>query len=210
MSTCILDGAGQRFCVGNGLYGNLGIGSFTANNAVPAATVIPTALRPTAFATPPPFVTISDSANAPVCSLLLSVKVAATCDPSPTVFDPALADIAVDGTSAAGAIVTYNPTANKGGTPVAVTCSPPSGSQFAVGPTTVTCTAGTTTGTFTVRCSSGALLFSLGGALCATRSATIWRRMQFAVRDATIPLLALDDTLHPQYSNPPFPPPNRR
>jgi hypothetical protein len=36
--------------------------------------------------------------------------------------------------------------------PVTVTCAPASGSQFAVGDTTVTCKAGVTTGTFVVGC----------------------------------------------------------
>jgi hypothetical protein len=160
LDTCIVNGAGQRFCVGNGQYGQLAKAAplLTQSNTVPVATVIPASLGATTFPVASAFVAVTNSANAPVCALLLSVKVDATCDASPTVFDPALADVAVDGTSAAGATVTYNPTANKGGKPVAVTCSPPSGSQFAVGSTTVNCTAGTTTGTFTVRCTSGLCL----------------------------------------------------
>ncbi|GBF91631.1 hypothetical protein Rsub_04371 [Raphidocelis subcapitata] len=85
-----------------------------------------------------------------MCTLLLSLKVDATCDPTPPVFDPALEDISVDATSAAGAVVTYAPTANDDGAPVTVTCDPASGSQFVIGTTPVTCTAGVTTGTFNV------------------------------------------------------------
>jgi hypothetical protein len=94
---------------------------------------------------------ISDAASKPVSSLL-SVKVAATCDPTPPVFNPPLANIAAGATSGAGAAVTFNPTADRAGMPATVTCAPASGSQFAIGNTTVTCTAGVTTGTFVVGC----------------------------------------------------------
>ena len=77
-------------------------------------------------------------------------------DTTPPVFDPALANINVAATSAAGAVVTYVPTATNNGGPVTVTCAPTSGSQFAIGTTLVTCTAGVTTGTFNV--SAGRLL----------------------------------------------------
>ena len=60
-------------------------------------------------------------------------------------------DIAVEATSAAGAVVTYTVTATENGV---VTCNPPSGSQFAMGMTTVNCSAtnsvGTTNGSFNV------------------------------------------------------------
>ncbi|GBG00654.1 hypothetical protein Rsub_13383 [Raphidocelis subcapitata] len=95
-------------------------------------------------------------ASTPIASIntspleTLSVKVDATCDNTPPVFDPALEDINVDATSAAGAVVTYDPLANNDGVPVTVTCTPASGTQFAIGTTLVTCTAGVTTGTFNV------------------------------------------------------------
>jgi hypothetical protein len=64
------------------------------------------------------------------------------------------ADITKNATSAQGAKVTYTVTATDGG-PVTVSCSPPSGSVFPIGVTTVTCTAtdaqhNVTTGSFTV------------------------------------------------------------
>ena len=55
-------------------------------------------------------------------------------------------------TSPAGAIVTYTATANDSvDGPRPVTCSPPSGSQFAFGPTTVTCSASDTHGNTATR-----------------------------------------------------------
>ena len=52
------------------------------------------------------------------------------------------ADIRLDANSPSGRTVTYSATAtDDGATPPVVTCVPPSGSQFRVGATTVTCTA---------------------------------------------------------------------
>jgi hypothetical protein len=149
-STCIINGLGQRLCAGNNAWGQLAIPVSTINTS-PVATIIPAALIPSSFSVPSAFVTVSNAASVPVCTLLLSLKVDATCDPTPPVFDPALEDISVDATSASGAVVTYAPTANDDGVPVTVTCAPASGSQFVIGTTPVTCTAGVTTGTFNVR-----------------------------------------------------------
>ena len=154
LSTCIITGLGKRICTGSNAYGQLASSTLVASiNTSPLETVIPASgpLAGSTFALPPPFVVVSDAANAPVCLLQLSVKVDATCDNTPPVFDPALADLKVDATSAAGAVVTYDPPANNDGIPVTVTCTPASGSQFAIGTTPVTCTAGVTTGTFNVR-----------------------------------------------------------
>jgi hypothetical protein len=64
-----------------------------------------------------------------------------TPPPAPTITVPA--DISVNATSAAGAVVTYTASAtDPAGAPNdPVTCSPPSGSTFAIGTTTVTCNA---------------------------------------------------------------------
>ena len=151
-TTCIINGLGQRLCAGNNQFGQFakaGTATTTINTS-PALTVIPAGLAPAPFAVPAPFVSVTNAANAGVCTLLLSVKVDATCDASPPVFNPPLADISADATSAAGAVVTFDVTADKGGVPVAVTCTPASGSTFAIGDTTVTCQAGVTTGTFVV------------------------------------------------------------
>jgi hypothetical protein len=150
--TCIINGIGQRLCAGVAWYGQFGAPVNPKYNSVPVATVIPDALAPTSFAVPPPFVAISDDASgAPACSLLLSVKVAATCE-DPPMFDPPLLSFSASATSAAGAVVTFTATVNKPG--VAVTCAPASGSTFAVGTTPVTCTAGATTETFNVGCAA--------------------------------------------------------
>ena len=77
------------------------------------------------------------------------------------VFNPPLANISVNATSGAGATVTFDVTADKGGVPVPVTCTPASGFLFPIGDTTVTCTASFTTGTFVVGC----LAWGLGGGL---------------------------------------------
>lgn len=67
------------------------------------------------------------------------------------------APITVDATGPAGAVVTYTATATDNADPrLAVVCTPSSGSTFAIGTTTVTCTAtdasgNRTTGSFTVR-----------------------------------------------------------
>jgi hypothetical protein len=55
-------------------------------------------------------------------------------------------EITADATSSAGAVVTYEVTATDSGV---VTCTPPSGSTFPIGITTVVCTATNTTGTAT-------------------------------------------------------------
>ena len=151
LATCIINGIGQRLCAGYNTYNQLALSSAVNSNSNPTATVIPAALVPTSFAAPPPFVTISDASN-PICSLLLSVKVVATCDPTPPVFNPPLANIAAAATSTAGAVVAFNPIAIRAGVPVTATCTPTSGFLFAMGNTTVTCTAGVTTGTFVVGC----------------------------------------------------------
>ncbi|GBF94287.1 hypothetical protein Rsub_06909 [Raphidocelis subcapitata] len=153
LSTCIITGLGKRICTGSNFSGQLASSTPIASiNTSPLETVIPASgpLAGSTFALPPPFVVVSDAANAPVCLLQLSVKVDATCDNTPPVFDPALEDINVDATSAAGAVVIYDPTATNDGVPVTVTCAPASGSQFVIGSTPVTCTAGVTTGTFNV------------------------------------------------------------
>jgi hypothetical protein len=83
-------------------------------------------------------------------------------DKTPPVITGMPADVTVAATSAAGAVVTYpNPTAtdNVDGTDP-VTCVPPSGSTFAVGTTTVTCTSTDKAGngamaTFTVTVTAG-------------------------------------------------------
>jgi hypothetical protein len=64
--------------------------------------------------------------------------------------------ITIEATGATGAVVTYtNPTASDQNGAVTVTCTPASGSTFALGTTTVTCSAtnaaGTSTATFTVK-----------------------------------------------------------
>ena len=65
-------------------------------------------------------------------------------------------NITAEATSAAGAVVTYTASATDNGSPVPVSCSPPSGSNFPLGPaSTVTCTAtdassNTATGSFQV------------------------------------------------------------
>jgi hypothetical protein len=71
-------------------------------------------------------------------------------DVIPIVFNPPLQNISAEATSTDGATVTFNVTADKGGVPVPVTCTPASGFLFPIGDTTVTCTAGSTTGTFVV------------------------------------------------------------
>src|SRR6185436_5061860 len=50
------------------------------------------------------------------------------------------ANITVDATGPSGAVVGYAVSATDGGTSLPVTCNPPSGSVFAIGTTTVTCT----------------------------------------------------------------------
>ncbi|GBG00560.1 hypothetical protein Rsub_13350 [Raphidocelis subcapitata] len=161
-STCTINGLGQRLCTGSSQFGQLAKATPATStiNTSPVPTVIPAALIPSSFSVPSAFVTVSNAASVPVCTLLLSVKVDATCDPTPPVFDPALDDISVDATSAAGAVVTYAPTATDTGAPVAVTCNPASGSQFAFGTTPVTCTAGVTTGTFNVIVAAAAPAFA--------------------------------------------------
>jgi hypothetical protein len=151
-STCIINGLGQRLCAGTNQFGQFAKAApvTTTINTSPVLTVVPAGLAPSPFAVPTAFVSVSDATSAGVCTLLLSVKVDATCDPTPPVFNPALEDITADATSTEGAVVTYSPTAEDEGVPVNVTCTPASGSQFAVGPTPVTCKAGVTTGTFTV------------------------------------------------------------
>jgi hypothetical protein len=151
-TTCIINGLGQRLCAGNNQFGQFakaGTATTTINTS-PVLTVIPAGLASAPFAVPAPFVSVTNAANAGLCTLLLSVKVDATCDASPPAFNPPLADMSADATSAAGAVVTYNVTAGKGRKPVAVTCTPASGSHFVIGDTTVTCQAGVTTGTFVV------------------------------------------------------------
>ncbi|GBF94290.1 hypothetical protein Rsub_06912 [Raphidocelis subcapitata] len=163
LSTCIITGLGKRICTGSNAYGQLASSTGIASiNTSPLETVIPASgpLAGSKIALPPPFVTVSNGANAPVCLLQLSVKVAATCDNTPPVFVPALADLNVDATTAAGAVVTYDPPANNDGVPVTVTCTPASGSQFPVGDTLVTCTAGATTGTFNVTVAVAAPAFA--------------------------------------------------
>jgi hypothetical protein len=153
--TCIINGIGQRFCAGANSYGQLGFSSTDTPNPTPTATVVPSSSVPPAFAVPPSFVGIKDASGNPVCSLLLSLKVAATCDPNPPVFSPPLANIVRVPTSAAGVVVIYNdPTAYRAGTPVPVTCTPASGSVFPIGTILVTCKAGVTTGTFIVGCTA--------------------------------------------------------
>jgi hypothetical protein len=147
-STCIVNGLGQRLCAGTNQFGQLAIAS--PPTSVTNTSPVPTAPAGTSFAAPPAFVTVS-AGSAPVCTLMLSVKVDATCDPSPPVFSPPLENIAADATSADGAVVSFSPTAEDEGVPVDVTCAPPSDSVFPLGDTTVTCTAGVTTGTFVVR-----------------------------------------------------------
>ena len=77
-----------------------------------------------------------------------SFNVTVTGGAAPVLHLPA--DMTVEATSPQGAFVSYTATAD-GGT---IQCSPASGSQFALGTTTVSCSAtnvdGTTTGTFTV------------------------------------------------------------
>lgn len=76
-------------------------------------------------------------------------------DTAPPTLD-GLADVTVQALDASGAVVTYSVTAQDTLTPnPTVTCQPPSGSQFPVGDTTVTCTAvdaagNTASGDFTV------------------------------------------------------------
>jgi hypothetical protein len=148
-STCILNGLGQRLCAGNGQFGQLATATPSTTNTSPAPTVIPSSLTPTSFSVPTPFVTVSDATNPGVCTLLLSVKVDATCKAA--VFTPPLKDTTVNATSVAGAVVTYTtPTATVDGVNTPVTCAPASGSQFPIGTTTVTCTAGASSGTFKV------------------------------------------------------------
>jgi hypothetical protein len=170
-STCIINGLGQRLCAGNNLYGQFAKAA-SAINTSPVAAVIPAALAPSSFAVPTPFVAVLDAANAPVCTLLLSVKVAATCDPTPPVFSAALEDITVDATSADGAVVTFSPTAEDEGVPVPVTCTPESGSQFAVGSTNVTCKAGVTTGTFAVTVAAAPPAFAANAPTAAFEATT--------------------------------------
>jgi hypothetical protein len=80
--TCVLDGIGQRFCAGNGNHGQLAkaapVKSIT--NPAPVITVDGPGASAGPFAVLPPFVTITDAQSKPVCSLKLSVQVAATCD----------------------------------------------------------------------------------------------------------------------------------
>jgi hypothetical protein len=149
-STCIINVFGQRLCAGTSQFGQLATGSSSTINTSPVPTVIPESLAPASFDLAAPFVTVSDATNTPVCTLWLSVKVDATCDTTPPVFDPALEDIHAAATGADGAVVTYSPAATDGGVDIPVTCTPGSGSQFPLGDTTVTCTAGVTTGTFKV------------------------------------------------------------
>ena len=161
--TCIANGIGQRLCAGNGQYGQLAKApnATSQNNTVPVLTVVPGSASDAAgpFATPASFVTISDSTK-PVCSLLLTLKVAATCSTTAPVFNPPLQNINAEATSEAGVIVTFNVSANKEGVPVPSTCTPASGFLFPIGDTTVTCTAGSTTGTFVVGCAPGGVGFA--------------------------------------------------
>ncbi|MHB9005347.1 MAG: HYR domain-containing protein [Limisphaerales bacterium] len=79
------------------------------------------------------------------------------CDNTPPLLGPCPADRVVNAVSPAGAIVTFaEPSAFDECSAVSVTCEPPSGSRFAIGTTTVTCTAVdgaglTSSCTFTVR-----------------------------------------------------------
>jgi hypothetical protein len=89
-----------------------------------------------------------------LCAAGAAVGVSAQGDscPSAPVIRPPLQNMTVNATSVDGAIVTYRPRSardNNGSIPII--CDPASGSQFAIGSTTVTCTAGVTTETFTVR-----------------------------------------------------------
>ena len=67
------------------------------------------------------------------------------------------ANVTVNATSPAGAIVTFSPTASDGGSGLqGVSCSPASGNTFAIGQTTIACTAtdiagNSANGSFTVR-----------------------------------------------------------
>ena len=85
--------------------------------------------------------TASDSAyNANPGKVTVSVQAPAPTDTTaPTLALPG--DITAEATSAAGAVVTYTASAMDNGSPLAVSCSPPSGSTFAIAQTTVTCTA---------------------------------------------------------------------
>lgn len=100
---------------------------------------------------------VSDSAGNPASEVLRTVNVVAAPDTVPPAID-AHADITVEATSSSGAIVTYtapNAIDDVDGT-FAATCLPTSGSQFALGATTVTCNASDVAGnpaiptTFTV------------------------------------------------------------
>ena len=79
------------------------------------------------------------------------VAITIVADRTPPVI-AAHADVAADATSANGAVVTYtNPTAVDAiDGPVPVACTPPSGSLFPIGTTTVTCTASDTHGNTSV------------------------------------------------------------
>jgi HYR domain-containing protein len=81
-----------------------------------------------------------------------AAPVATTGDPPRVTVPP---DLTVEAQSFAGAAVTYSASAvDDRGRPIPVTCNPPSGSTFPIGPTSVTCTATddeeTTTRRFTI------------------------------------------------------------
>ena len=104
--------------------------------------------------------------------LLATSLLALTAATSPALGDPPTLElpgtIVAEAENAAGATVSFTVSAtNSGGNPVEVTCSHASGSVFAIGDTTVTCTAGEeepVTGSFvvSVRDTTGPAVSALG------------------------------------------------
>ncbi len=110
--------------------GNAIVGGDTVNTSLPGTSYVVT-------------YDYTDTHNNAAVQVTRTVNV---LDTSPPVID-AFADMTEEATSAAGAIVTFSPTAADNMDPaVTVVCSPPSGSQFALGTTLVTCNATDTAG----------------------------------------------------------------
>jgi hypothetical protein len=75
------------------------------------------------------------------CGQMVNCGFTVTVNPLPPINLTCSSNITVAATSATGAVVTYTSSASGGCPPVTINCNPPSGSTFAIGTTTVTCTA---------------------------------------------------------------------